>query len=355
MSRPPGGDLLTDLLKGVSRSFYLTLRVLPHPVRESIGLAYLLARATDTVADTDALPASDRLQTLQALLASVLDPGQPAPDLGKVGGESTTTAEQFLLGRFPDCLRMLRSLPADEQALIQRVIEVIVSGQDLDIQRFELSSSSGITALPDASSLDDYTYRVAGCVGEFWTDICMLKLPAMRRLDLSFMRLNGVRFGKGLQLVNILRDLPRDLQQGRCYLPEVELSELGVKPSDLLKPQTQSRIQPLLDRWMDQAMAHLDAGWLYTLMLPPGHWSLRLACAWPVLIGQETLVKLRSAPLLDPEVRVKVTRSKIRRILAGSLLSLPVPFLWARLGASGRKVCLNPSVAAARQNGRKQR
>ena len=46
-------ELLTDLLKGVSRSFYLTLRVLPGRIRPQIGLAYLLARATDTLADTE--------------------------------------------------------------------------------------------------------------------------------------------------------------------------------------------------------------------------------------------------------------------------------------------------------------
>ena len=42
---------LDPLLKSVSRSFHLTLRVLPAAIRPQIGLAYLLARATDTVAE----------------------------------------------------------------------------------------------------------------------------------------------------------------------------------------------------------------------------------------------------------------------------------------------------------------
>ena len=45
-------NLLEGLLKGVSRSFYLTLRVLPANLRQPVGLAYLLARAADTIADT---------------------------------------------------------------------------------------------------------------------------------------------------------------------------------------------------------------------------------------------------------------------------------------------------------------
>ena len=62
MDRPD--DLLKDLLRSVSRSFYLTLRVLPKSIRPQIGLAYLLARATDTIADTDAVPINRRMETL---------------------------------------------------------------------------------------------------------------------------------------------------------------------------------------------------------------------------------------------------------------------------------------------------
>ncbi|MGH7385244.1 MAG: squalene/phytoene synthase family protein, partial [Candidatus Rokuibacteriota bacterium] len=46
----PGRDLTTALLRRVSRSFYLSLAVLPRAVRPTIGLAYLFARASDTIA-----------------------------------------------------------------------------------------------------------------------------------------------------------------------------------------------------------------------------------------------------------------------------------------------------------------
>ncbi len=49
-----GVFLLGPLLKGVSRSFYLTLRILPAGMRDPVGLAYLLARAAGTIADTGA-------------------------------------------------------------------------------------------------------------------------------------------------------------------------------------------------------------------------------------------------------------------------------------------------------------
>src|ERR1043166_7110456 len=56
-----------SLLRPVSRSFYLSIRILPRRLREPVGLAYLLARTTDSVADTAAIPAESRIQTLEKL------------------------------------------------------------------------------------------------------------------------------------------------------------------------------------------------------------------------------------------------------------------------------------------------
>src|SRR5213083_1279347 len=60
-------DLLGDLLRQVSRSFYLSLAILPRPLREPIGLAYLLARAADTVADTRLIVREERVRHVETL------------------------------------------------------------------------------------------------------------------------------------------------------------------------------------------------------------------------------------------------------------------------------------------------
>ena len=84
-------------------------------------------------------------------------------------------------------------------------------------RRFE--SKPGITGLADESALEEYTYLVAGCVGEFWTKLCLLEWPNYARLPAEEMLCFGRDFGKALQLINILRDYPLDLQAGRSYLP----------------------------------------------------------------------------------------------------------------------------------------
>src|SRR5438477_4104910 len=57
----------TTLLRSVSRSFYLSIRFLPALLREPIALAYLLARTTDTVADTTQIGGTVRIETLKIL------------------------------------------------------------------------------------------------------------------------------------------------------------------------------------------------------------------------------------------------------------------------------------------------
>ena len=72
---PDKSELLGPLLKSVSRSFYLTLRILPAGMRDPIGLAYLLARAADTIADTSVISPQKRMRLLLSLREQVH--GQP--------------------------------------------------------------------------------------------------------------------------------------------------------------------------------------------------------------------------------------------------------------------------------------
>jgi farnesyl-diphosphate farnesyltransferase len=137
------------------------------------------------------------------------------------------------------------------------------------------------------------------------------------------MAAKGVHFGKGLQLTNILRDLAHDLRIGRCYLPQVELTTLGIGPEELRNPATLERVRPLVNELLDLTLSHYKEGWAYTLAIPRQEWRLRLACTWPLLIGVATLALIRRSPrLLDPMVRVKIARAQVYTILMRSLLTV---------------------------------
>jgi farnesyl-diphosphate farnesyltransferase len=146
--------------------------------------------------------------------------------------------------------------------------------------------------------------------------------------------------------VNILRDLPADLKNGRCYLPRERLEPLQLLPETLLSPISEKRFLPLFHEQLDKAESHLTAGWRYTNTLPFGQIRVRLACAWPILIGARTIEKLRAAGVNDLQQRVKVSRGEVRGILFRSLLACPFPPLWRKLYPPAAKaVASSPDLA----------
>jgi len=335
-------DELNQLLQATSRSFYLTLRVLPAAVRPQIGLAYLLARTTDTIADTEILPVAQRLEALQKLRERILGQSSAPLNFGALAQSQGSPAEKLLLEKTGDSLALLQTLSPADLKLVREVLTTITSGQELDLRRFGGSAAGNlpgqkIISLQTAVELDDYTYRVAGCVGEFWSKICRAHLFPKARLDEKQFIADGIRFGKGLQLVNILRDLPTDLKNGRCYLPAQRLDEAKLLPETLLSPVNEQKFLPLYHEYLDKAEAHLTAGWRYTNTLPFGQFRVRLGCAWPILLGAKTIQKLRAATETELRQRVKVSRGEVYGILLGSLLACPLPFAWRKLYSPAAK------------------
>jgi farnesyl-diphosphate farnesyltransferase len=322
---------LNELLKQTSRSFYLTLRVLPGRIRPQIGLAYLLARTTDTIADTEIVPVTQRLEALQQLRERMLGHSDATLNFGALAQQQGLPAERMLLERVEESLAMLGKLAETDLKLVRKVLDTITGGQELDLRRFELNKTPGLIALQSEAELDDYTYRVAGCVGEFWTEMCRRHLLGTGAVQEANFLTEGIRFGKGLQLVNILRDLPADLRKGRCYLPADSLGAIGLQPADLLAAANEARFRPLYERYLALAESHLAAGWNYTNTIPRNQVRLRLACAWPILIGLRTIEQLRVENILIPERRVKVSRAEVRNILLRSLWNYPFRSAWHKL------------------------
>jgi farnesyl-diphosphate farnesyltransferase len=316
-------ELLGDVLRRVSRSFYLSLAILPRGVREPIGLAYLLARAADTVADTRLIPRSRRLEHLTTLRRAFTDGTSAAAVVADALPFQAHAAERTLLERVDEAVARLRALPPADAGAVRTVLDTLTSGMIFDLQRFPGEDATAVAALDTLDELDHYTFLVAGCVGPFWTALHVAHRRRLAHWNVSEMSALGVRFGKALQLTNVLRDVPGDLRHGRCYLPARELARLGLRPADLLDPAATPRAQPLLRRLVALALAHYDAGWRYTLAVPRREWRMRLACAWPLLIGLGTLAALTRHPdPLTATTPVKIPRSAVRAIMGRTLVTV---------------------------------
>src|SRR6266852_3564924 len=99
-------ELIGPLLRDVSRSFYLTLRVLPKEIRPQVSLAYLLARATDTITDTKAVPREKRVALLEQSRAEFLKGNvKLVPMLVVVEDRHLRDADGKLLSRLSPCIK----------------------------------------------------------------------------------------------------------------------------------------------------------------------------------------------------------------------------------------------------------
>ena len=326
--------LLRTVLPSVARSFYLTLAVVPSDVRTQVGVAYLLARAADTITDTDLLERSQRLQYLTRFREWMMDPLRREDALRELQaallvhlddprrGLQTRPGERTLLTHLVECDQLLHNFAPGDRALISQVVGTLAHGMQKDLTRFPGRTISpggggGLVALTTLDELDQYTYDAAGCVGDFWTRLMCAHRAALRAWDVEAMATVGIRFGKGLQLTNVLRDLATDLRRGRCYIPTALLEPAGLRPADLLDPATLPKFRPVLTRLLRAALEHLDQGWLYTMAIPRREVRLRLACAWPILFAVKTLQRVSVSPsLLDPGVALKMTRGEVYRIMA---------------------------------------
>ncbi len=179
------------------------------------------------------------------------------------------------------------------------MLATIVRGQTLDVERF--GDPSTPVALQSAAELDEYTYLVAGCVGEFWTRLGFRHLAPFARRAPDEMSALGIEYGQGLQLINVLRDRGADLRAGREYLPPGE---------------------KFLD-WLDRAETKTRAGIDYAASLTS--WRMRFATALPALIGARTITLLREAGAGALTRKVKVSRAEVRRILVTALLASASP------------------------------
>ena len=144
-------------------------------------------------------------------------------------------------------------------------------------------------------------------MGEFWTKLGYLTLG--RKFSLQPERellKHAVDYGKSLQLVNILRDLPEDLANGRCYLPVADPTDEKLLMGEFLK-------------WRKIALGRVEAGFSYSADLESRR--LRTASILPAMIAKETLECMDVADLKSLRKRIKVPRHRVYSMVFSALTS----------------------------------
>jgi farnesyl-diphosphate farnesyltransferase len=267
----------------------LSVRLLPRSLREPLGLAYLLARASDTIADAGEMASAERIGWLEGIQATLAGPSLEALRPGDVPG-GLSPAERGLLDSLPRLSALLgESRDRDEIAGLWREI---LEGQLFDLRRFTPGSPSlGL------AELERYCDLVAGSVGRCWTRLIARHAPGTLRAPARELLTLASDYGKGLQLLNILRDREADRALGRRYVAEGEMEEL-----------------------LELTRGWLVAGERYLSALVPGR--ILMASALPLDLANVTLPLVASAPA---GTRAKLPRFAVRRVFVAGALSLVLP------------------------------
>src|SRR5436190_24312181 len=305
-------ELRRSILSRVSRSFYLSIRLLPKKLRDPVSLGYLLARASDTIADTPDIPVALRMEKLEPFARAIQGepPGDSIVDLSAtIAPLQKDEAERALIEALQQCLDWLEQIDVEDREDVRAVLKLINRGQLLDLERFQ--DPGKLAALETAAELDEYTYLVAGSAGEFWTQLCFRHLPKFSSRSETEMLDLAKQYGIGLQLINILRDAGADLRAGRCYFPKEEVVALAMEPSQIIRePQ---RFLPIHRKWREKAEQGVAAGIKYADAVR--NRRVRIATVLPALVGARTLALIRDARATALHRHVRVPRKEMRGIV----------------------------------------
>lgn len=300
-----------ELLKSVSRSFYLSMRFLPRVMREPVSLGYLLARFTDTIADAPDLPDGERLALLDEFRLVIQ--GQQADlsaDLTSLADRLDRPGERHLLQSSAELFAWYGSLDDALRGHLSEVILTIIHGQRWDIEAFQHGNHAACESRED---LLRYTYWVAGSVGEFWTKIGFATLGEKfaHPDNATAMLMSGRKLGQALQLINILRDLHEDLPLGRCYLPRDELAAVGWNGSAAL---TATELSPVFNKWLGVCHGFLDESDAYIRTVRNAR--VRFCTRLPKLLAGDTVELLRNAGVGRVlREKVKISRGDVWRAM----------------------------------------
>jgi len=312
----PSDRLASDLefcyesLDRVSRSFALTVPVLPQPLRDQVCVSYLLCRIADTIEDAEDIPVTLRQSALMSfreyisgLCGGRYDAAQASLspviiDWPRSGHDGYDT-----LMRQAMCVcRVFDRFPADVKGVISDCVDEMCVGMSSclkpsHLQAAESVSPSSISCMSTTlEELERYCHYVAGVVGTMLTKLFDYQLYADEQIKSvgSYATAHGLaqghRFGLGLQLTNIIKDRKEDWERGVSFLPEQWHCIDPVSQRMATQPDTYPDLDASAkDALIARTVAHLDQAKDYILSMPIEAEGIRLFCLWSVWIAVATM------------------------------------------------------------------
>ncbi|SHE93622.1 farnesyl-diphosphate farnesyltransferase [Seinonella peptonophila] len=212
-------------LAATSRTFFIPIDRLPNGLKEAVASAYLCMRAIDEIEDDPSLPASHKTSLLEKISSILVRPFM-ASDWNYLFRDYHSLLPEVTL-RINDWAKLSPSPIAQN---IFHATAVMAKGMAVWVQRN--------WTIRTKDDLDNYTYYVAGLVGELLNEIWHWYDQTDADQELA------IAFGRGLQAVNIIRNRDEDLKRGVDFFPD------GWEKADMFSYARQNL--EMADRYMTQ-------------------------------------------------------------------------------------------------------
>ncbi|HEY4306210.1 MAG TPA: phytoene/squalene synthase family protein [Gemmatimonadaceae bacterium] len=304
-------DFCREILPAVSRTFAVSIRLLPADLGKAVGTAYLLCRIADTVEDAPELAAETKAKLLDDLAACFDNPDDVARFVANASLVRGDDAHLTLVRNADLVFASYLAMPEGTRLHVRHWVLEMITG----MRKFVLAYPNGIR-IQSLDEYKEYCYYVAGTVGYLLTDLWREHSPSISPRRYEALRGRSRAFAEALQTVNILKDVARDAEhENSIYIPEQLLRDVGSAHATILSSDRAEQNRAALGQLVQLAWHDLDQATAYLLDIPRRAPSIRLFCALPLLFAYATLRDLTRTPgaLVRREV-VKISRSEVKAI-----------------------------------------
>lgn len=290
-----------SILESVSRTFALTIPLLPNGLEKVVGNTYLLCRIVDTIEDATCVDPTTKQELSTLFIKTVLDHSlseQFVRECLIALINHPNHNEKDLIENIPRVLRVLQSCDEKQRHAVAKCVQIMSEGMSY----FHIRQNQ--IGLEDLQEFEKYCYVVAGVVGEMLTTLFALHSPAFAKA-ISGKESLAIAFGQALQMTNILKDSPEDQLRGVSWKPK------GLGQTDLL------------------VIAHqkLEDSLRYICCIPKSELGIRQFCFLAFGLAVMTLKQIAQRQTLQGGAEVKLTRGQVSRFYIFTKLAVRSDFL----------------------------
>jgi len=214
-------DIAKEIAKKSNSSFYYAFNLLPAQQRDAMNTVYAFCRQTDDIVDEGTTPdyiKYEKLRKWRIELEKSLNGHSEYPLINKL----SKTIQNF-------------NIP------LQPFFDLI-RGMEMDLQRKRYVTFN---------DLQTYCYNVASTVGLMCIEIFGYRHPSAKDF--------AINLGIALQLTNILRDIKKDAEKGRIYIPKEDMDKFNYNELDVFNNTYNENFQNMMKYQVERAREYFNA------------------------------------------------------------------------------------------------